>query len=214
MAAFRVFLIALGLTAPVWALSANSAYACSCGADLESLVNRSAIIVIGTPVDTAIIDSSVGTGYQALTETSVDVQTYVKGSGPGVLLLRSVAMTDQDKGGLTVVVPGLGPTCGYAPDLNIRHLFFATEEVNGVYPTGGCQGNIAFLPGSTFADERLEAVRQLLEESTIVDLPDTGTGSGNTDGFLGWQVTAAAGVLLAASASAVLVAVVRRRRPS
>ncbi len=210
MAAFRVFLIALALTAPVWALSAIPAHACSCGADLESLVNRSAIIVIGTPVDTAIIDSSVGTGYQALTETSVDVQTYVKGSGPDVLLLRSVAMTDQDKGGLTVVVPGLGPTCGYAPDLNIRHLFFATEVENGVYRTGGCQGNIAFLPGNTFADERLETVRQVLEESTIVDLPDTGTGRGDPDGSLGWQVTAAAGLLLAASASVIFAASRRR----
>lgn len=211
MAAFRVFLIALALTAPVWALNAVPVQACSCGGEIEPLVNRSAIIVIGTPRDTTIINTSVGTGYQALTETSVDVQTYLKGSGPDVLLLRSVSMTSQDSNGLLVVVPGLGPTCGYAPDLNIRHLFFVTEEENGVYRTGGCQGNVAFLPGSTFADERVEEVRQLLQEPTVIDLPETGMGNGDPDGSLGWQAAAAtAGVLLAASASAIFVATRRR----
>ncbi len=226
MAAFRVFLIALALTAPVWALSAIPAHACSCGSTWVPLLDAEivAVGIVGDvrpaaplpvrddepelpPGDT--LASQYFSRVEVISEILVD--EYLRGAAGDALLVHSSTTVQVDPDGELTVADGIQPDCGYGLRLDARYLVFFSDA-NEEYWTSGCSGNVREIRH----DDALTDIRQLLQEPvtqpTVVDLPETGMGSGDTDSSVGWQVTAAAGVLLTASASVIFVTL--RRRPS
>lgn len=211
MAAFRVFLITLALTAPVWALQAMTVSACTCGLDLPRIIARAELVVLATVLDQDIVEGPVIKSGQYRVESTIVIDTYLKGKGPERLSVWSTASVREDADGAFEIIHGLGAGCEWAPTPGVRYLMFVARDEEGAYQAGGCS---SYADGE-FVDELVDDIRQLLQEPTpqptIVDLPETGTGVSVADSSLSWQITAAAGLLLAASASAIFVAV--RRRP-
>ena len=202
MAAFRVFLIVLALTAPVWALHATNVSACTCGIQLlEDSVAQAEFIVLGTVERVEATDppQEVAQEFDKLPwlVSTVLVEEYLKGSGPA-----------------TVQHTFLGnfAGCQSGNREGNRYLLAYVRRSDGTLGTSFCSGSLDLTGASgEAAAQHVQDVRELLE-NPVVGFPDTGTGTGDPgDSSLGWQVTAAAGVALAVSASAALVAL--RRRP-
>ena len=229
MAAFRVLLIALALTAPVWALHATTVSACSCGFDGNTFAERlraADIVVVGVITDVRVIDELPARTPQLLPDGSVEpegfndvevesdfaVDDYLKGSGPSTLVIRSRTGVLRHGTGEVEIYEGTSPSCSRGLALSASYLVYRAEPLDDPLQTSACDVSIRLIEN----EEQLQEIRQLLQEPTphptVVDLPETGMRSGDPDGSLSWHVTAAAaGLLLAASASAIFVAV--RRRP-
>ena len=203
MAAFRVFLIALALTAPVWALHAGPAEACTCGMDLARMVDSADLIILGTADDVSLLDGfgdQVDELRRVEVESTISVDTYLLGSGPDTLQVRLSAEVHGSREKPTIGF-GLGANCGYAPEVDARHLLFIGREGDGSYRTGGCAG---FLDGEYVQDQMLPEIRSLVQ--AVSDLPKTGTGASSADANgLPIPISAFAGLAAVALAAAVVL---------
>lgn len=136
MAAFRVFLIALALTAPVWALSAVPAHACSCGRDrlsLEESLEIADVVAVGV-----VSDARPSPGEPSLSpntygsmqiDVEIEIEEYLRGSGSRPMVLHTRGSVFVDADGEVSVEPGGNPSCGYVPELQSRLLlYFETED--------------------------------------------------------------------------------------
>ena len=228
MAAFRVFLIALALTAPVWTLHATTVSACSCGFDGNTFAERlraADIVVVGVITDVRVIDELPARTPQLLPDGSVEpegfndvevesdfaVDDYLKGSGPSTLVIRSRTGVLRHGTGEVEIYEGTSPSCSRGLALSASYLVYRAEPLDDPLQTSACDVSIRLIEN----EEQLQEIRQLLQEPTphptVVDLPETGTGSVDPESSLAWQITAAAaGALLAVSASAALVTLRRR----
>ena len=228
MAAFRVFLIALALTAPVRALHAVTVQACSCAGSTDTLEQRlraADVVVVGMISNIRVIDklpprtpqilpdgSFESEGYDDVeVESDFVVSEYLRGAGPSTLLIRSKTFVEQHGSGEVKIYEGSSPSCSRGLALSANYLIYKAEPLDDPLQTNACDVSIRLIED----DEQLQEIRQLLQEPppqpTVIDFPDTGTGSVEPDSSLGWQVTAAAaGLLLTASASAAFFAIRRR----
>ncbi|MCH7579462.1 MAG: hypothetical protein IIB22_04405 [Chloroflexi bacterium] len=229
MVAFRVFLIALALTAPVWALHATSVSACSCVGSSDTLEQRlqaADVVLVGRVVDLRLDQElpsrtpqfnpdngeEISDWYQGIDVVSVfRVDELLRGSAPNPLEIHSYTDVSVGPGDEVLISSGGSGDCGFAFTLESRYVLYYSTELGERVSTGGCSQDRVSIQD----DQHLEKLKQLLHQPkpqpTVVDLPETGMGSGDPDGSLSWHVTAAAaGVLLAAFASAIFVAVRRR----
>lgn len=224
MVAFRVFLIALALTAPVWALHATSVSACSCMSDTSVERLRAAdIVVAGVISDVSLIerlpartpqfapDGSIEPEgfYDVEVESEFTVDEYLRGSGPSTLTIRSRTSVLRYGTGELEIYEGTSPSCSRGLALSANYLIYRAEPLDDPLQTSACDRSIQRIQD----DQQLQEFRQLLQEPTpqppVADLPETGMGGGDPGSSLGWQaMVAAVGVLLAAS---VILFSLRRR---
>ena len=129
--------------------------------------------------------------------STVSVEEYLKGSGPPTL---------------QHTFPGDIASCTSGDREGHRYLLSYVRQSDGTLGTNFCSGSLDLTDaGEEVADQQVQEVRDLLRDSIVTEFPKSGSGTGLADNSFGWQVTAAAaGALLAVSASAALVTLRRR----
>jgi hypothetical protein len=207
MAAFRIVLIALVVALPLLVVT-RQAQACSIAPfSYAEVATQVDLIVIGTVHDIRIVSfpatpqpgGTVSPGSQlGDLEWTVDVEEYVKGSGPAQLTYTSRTDIYPDETGELRFHPGLSASCGWAPQEG-RYLLFAVSN-EGRYVSGF--PNILITPETEQqALQSLDEVRTALRHG--VSLPYTGSGPpAGAREPIGAIVAAAAltGLLLASTA--------------
>ncbi len=213
MAAFRVYLIAVALTAPVWALNATPAHACSYS--LRDSVRTADLIAVGTIDEFHVLGaSSVAEpgepGELMSVEIQVSVSSYLKGSGPEKLRVSQTAAEISPDG--EVLGLASGTSCARGISLNSHCVLVLVRGASGLYeenaPMRCSEGRagVADLAGSMsqLIDEIANA------EPTIVSLGDAGTGPTGSGNEYQWLLAASAGI----GAAMLLAGAALRRRPS
>ena len=222
MAALRLVLAAGFVALPLWVAAHTPAYACTCGVPpLAEQVQATDVIVLGRAEERQIIGplpTPVGQGTPINPSTHVEVETliaveeYVKGSGASSLPVRSVTFVFVDKSGTPHVSEGLSPSCGYAPALGERYLFFVHQRDDGLFAVDGCGGSLLVGPDYSEAEiqDLIAQIRALLQEPTATSpppptatfaLPPSGTGQGDSADAPWALIGAAAGGALLATAA-------------
>ncbi len=196
MAAFRVFLIAVALAAPVWALNATTVSACTCGIQLlEDSVAQAEFIVLGTVASVRSTDPPQEFEGSPWLVSTVSVEEYLKGSGPPTL---------------QHTFPGNIASCQSGNREGNRYLLAYVRQSDGTFGTSFCSGSLDLTDArGEAAAQHVQDVRDLLE-SPVVGFPDTGTGLAQPDSSLSWLLAATAG----SGAALLLAGAALRRRPS
>ena len=230
MAALRVCLIALALTAPVWALHATTVSACTCGSTWASVADAE-IVAVGTVIDMrlagGLTDGSTTPDYRGIEVVSeIAVEEYIQGSGGSSLLVHSENAVRIGPGDEFSVSRGPQPDCSYGLRLGGRYLVFFADT-NEEYWTSACSGNVREIrPNDALVDVRQFLQKPTLEptiettpettqqaQPTVVEFPESGLGRGDSDRASAWPIAlAASGALISLSGVAILLN--QRRRPS
>ncbi len=225
MAAFRVLLIAVALTAPVWALHATSVSACSCGSTGASIADAE-IVAVGTVTDmrpvSGLPDSSTAPEFlHANVVSEIAVEEYLWGSGGPSLLVYSDTVIRMGPEEEFAVLPGPHPDCSYGLRLDARYLLIFTDANEELWASS-CSGTVREIR----SDDPLADVRQFLQvptleptpeatqqpQPTIVEFPASGFGEGGTNRSSAWPIAlVASGALVLLSGVAILL---DRRRAS
>ncbi len=210
MAAFRVLLIAVALTAPVWALHATSVSACSYS--LRDSVRTAELIAVGTIDEFHVLGaSSVAEpgepGALMSVEIQVSVSNYLKGSGPEKLRVSKPAAEISPDG--EVLGLASGTSCARAISLNSHCVLVLIRGASGLYEENAPMQCSEGRPGVA---DLVDSMRQLIDEiattePTIVSLGDAGNGPTGSGSEFPWLVAATAG-----SGAAMLLAGVAIRR--
>ncbi|MGB2694708.1 MAG: hypothetical protein WBD55_05905 [Dehalococcoidia bacterium] len=145
--------------------------------------------------------------------SSIRIDEYLKGSGPRLLDVESLASVFQHANGDVTIEPGTSPSCGFAPPLGETWILFVTRNPSGSLQTGGCSGNIPAAEGDPYALSFIEQIKQILQAptptasspaptGTVAALPIAGSGERGSSELSLWPGVAAAcaGALLAATA--------------
>lgn len=210
MATLRLFLVAGLVALPLWVASTAPTYACSCASlPAGDLVARVGIVVVGTVHDVRLAsatsgrDNGVGPSYQVGWE--FDVEEYIKGTGPAQLSVHSRADLVREVDGVQKIVPGLGASCGWAPQEGHYILFVGVSE-DGTFETGGCTPNMLRTPESETQFERFLADIRTAVAAEQITLPPTGSYSpgGSAPIVPLAAASALAGIGLAANSAFVL----------
>ena len=201
MAAFRVFLITLALTAPVWALHATNVSACTFS--LRDSVRAADLIAVGTIDDFRVLPTESVTQGEELgdripVEIDFSVSDYIKGSGPEVLLLYQPAVEIGHEGERISRILDGRTDCGSAMVLYDQCVLLLARSDSARYQKTtpfGCSAD------QSDVASRADLIRQLVDEQStseatepaIVSLGDVGTGPTRSgSGFL-WLLAALAG---------------------
>ena len=199
MAAFRVFLIALALAAPVWALNATTVSACSYS--LRDSVRTADLIAVGTIEEFRVLPAESVThpeefGDWTPVEIHFSVSDYTKGSGPEVLLVFQPAEEIGREGEhISRISMSNGTSCARGLGLGEHCVWLLAHRDSTHYETitpAGCTAD------QSAAAINADGIRQLLEEQattdpTIVSLGDAGAGPTRSGSEFQWLVAAAAG---------------------
>ncbi|MCH8161045.1 MAG: hypothetical protein IIB88_04015 [Chloroflexi bacterium] len=211
MAAFRVFLIAVALTAPVWALHATTVSACTFS--LRDNVRAADLIAVGRIDDIRVLPAESDPLLEEFDLTPVEIQLavsdYLKGVGSEDLLVYRTAVDLTYEGDRLSGIFTSRTDCGRAVGLGEHCVWLLAHRDSTHYETitpAGCTAD------QSAAAINADGIRQLLEEQattapTVVSLGDVGTGPTGSGSEFQWLLAATAG-----SGAAMLLAGAALRR--
>lgn len=187
MATLRLLLAAALLALPLWVASTAPAHACSCASQSAGEdVSRAEVIILGTVHDVHLISVTPGPGPETPinpansphgdVEWTVDVEEYLKGSGPNQLSLSSSAAIFLDDSGEYTFRSGLDATCRWAPSEGMYILFMGRRD-DGGYGTGGCAPNFLRTQENEAQFTQFLTDIRAAVVAEQVGLPPTGSGS-------------------------------------
>jgi hypothetical protein len=228
MAALRVLLAASALALPLWLAAMAPARACTCAAIspgeqafpayFERQVAAADLIVIATPLEMRllgpvpepkplsppdVVRSDID-GPPA--EISVQVEEYIKGTGPATLAVyqRSTSVT-VSPGPVVDVRPHSSGMCGTFDQMAVVSLLFLYREGDRLHDGGVCGGSVQITEyNASYVAGRIEQIRHITRDQLAQPsaLPPLGTGPPPRDGpsNAALVIAAVAGVALASGA--------------
>lgn len=210
----RIAFAAALIAVPLWLALTTPAHACSCAqGSPEDAARATDFIVLGTVREIGAVDpNSVPLGSYAEIEVqwTVDVQEYLKGTGPTVIGGRSRSMVGRSFEGDVQIHTGTDPACGYAPEAGVLYLFFMSRRDDGLLTTGGCGFNAPFTADNQeYATALTDQVRRVLAGQSSPGLPNNGAGPPSHGAPIAPLAVASAIAAVALVANAVVV--LRRR---
>ena len=184
------------------------AYACSCAlTSIETRVKDADIILTGTVAELVItppLNPDVPDGEEHRTDVVLQVDQYLKGSGPNQVNIFEPGLTFQfDTDGNLVTGIVSCATFGQGSE-GKRYILFLTGSVDSLTSPGLCSGS------GIVDEEHLQEVQAVL--AAPVDLPDTGgPAPASPSSAAPWLAIALASSLGAAALAAASTLLLRRR---